>query len=134
VLDPQAKEAFGRGVLLANVIELIERLDAIGDVSTQIHAAKKILPKLRSLRTTRTPDFLTTLKKRRDSLAEVTALLHKLGNLGELKKQIEVLEDVRAELYQPRDIDVALPQLFGLGEKLDALDKLIKHLKAWEKW
>jgi hypothetical protein len=119
---------------LADVIELIGKLDALGDVTAQIQTAEKTVSLLRSLRTTRAQSTLDALMKRRDSLRKAKELLHTIGNPARLEDQIAVLEKVRVELLKPHDIDTLIRQVADLGPKLDALGELIECLNTWEPW
>jgi hypothetical protein len=129
-----AGKAVDRGLELADVIELIGKLDALGDVTAQIQTAEKTVSLLRSLRTTRAQSTLDALMKRRDSLRKAKELLHTIGNLARLEDQIAVLEKVRVELLKPHDIDTLIRQVADLGPKLDALGELIECLNTWEPW
>jgi len=129
-----AGKAVDRGLELADVIELIGKLDALGDVTAQIQTAEKTVSLLRSLRTTRAQSTLDALMKRRDSLRKAKELLHTIGNPARLEDQIAVLEKVRVELLKPHDIDTLIRQVADLGPKLDALGELIECLNTWEPW
>src|SRR5260370_35113274 len=130
----RAQEDLDRGLEVAEVIQLIEKFECLGDVGAQIQTAEKILPLLRSLRTTRAQPTLDTLMKRLDSLRRARESLTKLGNLSRLADQIAALEEARAELLQPHDMSTLIKQVEGLGPKLDALGELIECLKTWEPW
>ncbi len=115
-------------------LDVVEKVRDLGDVRVHLMILDQMLPLLRLLRTDRALPTIALVRPTQPLLNRMTELIEKLGNLGRLRDQLAVVEDLEKDIYQRGDLNGSYGKLKNddIMPKLDALKQLTACLQQFQ--